>query len=475
MSFVRRHGLWTDAQHAAARDMVERVRAEQLEVVRFSFPDLHGLLRGKTLVADEAIRVLEDGVALASTLLLKDTAHRTVYPVFTPGAGLGLNEFQGVADFQIVPDPSMFRALPWSPKTGWVLCDPYFPDGRVTPFGTRHQLTRALDALAARGFGFLAGLEVEFHVFKLATLHMSGADAGQPGTPPDVELLSHGYQLLTEQRYDQMEPVAELLRKNLQALGLPLRTLEVEFGPSQLEFTFSPQAGLASADAMVLLRSAVKQVCHRHGYHATFMCRPKLPNIFSSGWHLHQSLIDLNTGANAFTGEGDAALSPTGMAWLGGLMQHARGACALGTPTINGYRRYRPNSLAPDRVLWGRDNRAALLRVIAGGAAARIENRGGEPAANPYLTFAGQIWSGLDGLARALDPGPPADAPYQTPAEALPRSLSEALDALRADACLGAGFRVGFIEYFDHIKRAELDRFNLEVSEWEQREYFDSF
>ena len=82
---------------------------------------------------------------------------------------------------------------------------------------------------------------------------------------------------------------------------------------------------------------------------------------------------------------------------------------------------------------------------------------------------------GLDGLARALDPGPPADAPYQTPAEALPRSLSEALDALRADACLVAGFRVGFIEYFDHIKRAELDRFNLEVSEWEQREYFDSF
>ena len=95
-----------------------------------------------------------------------------------------------MADFQIIPDPSTFRALPWSPTTGWVLCDPYFPDGRVTPFGTRHQLVRALDALAARGFGFLAGLEVEFHVFKLTAQHMSGADAGQPGTPPDVELLS---------------------------------------------------------------------------------------------------------------------------------------------------------------------------------------------------------------------------------------------------------------------------------------------
>ena len=474
MSFVRRHGLWTDAQHAAARDMVERVRAEQLEVVRFSFPDLHGLLRGKTLVADEAIRVLEDGVALASTLLLKDTAHRTVYPVFTPGAGLGLNEFQGVADFQIVPDPSMFRALPWSPKTGWVLCDPYFPDGRVTPFGTRHQLTRALDALAARGFGFLAGLEVEFHVFKLATLHMSGADAGQPGTPPDVELLSHGYQLLTEQRYDQMEPVAELLRKNVQALGLPLRTLEVEYGPSQIEFTFDPQAGMKSADAMVLLRSAVKQVCRRNGYHATFMCRPRLANLFSSGWHLHQSLTDLNTGANLFaTDARAAALSPTGMAWLGGLLAHARGATALAVPTINGYRRFRPFSLAPDRILWGRDNRAAMLRVVGTGEAARIENRVGEPAANPYLYFAAQILSGLDGIERQLDPGPCADAPYETKAPGLPRALPEALAALREDACLREGLGTGFVDYFCHIKQAEIARFEAEVSDWEHREYFE--
>ena len=85
-----------------------------------------------------------------------------------------------------------------------------------------------------------------------------------------------------------MDPVVEILRKDLAALGLPLRSYEVEFGPSQLEITLAPQEALARADSMVLLRSAVKQSARRHGYHATFMCRPKLPNVMSSGWHLHQ-------------------------------------------------------------------------------------------------------------------------------------------------------------------------------------------
>ena len=474
MSFVRRHGLWSDAQHAAAREMADRIRADGVEVVRFVFADQHGLTRGKTLVAAEALRVLEDGIAVGSTLLLKDTAHRTAYPVFTAGGGFGMPELQGVADVQIVPDPGTFRILPWSRTSGWVLCDIHFQDGRATPFGTRQILAGLLDRLARRGMGFNAGLEVEFHVFKLATTHMTPQDAGQPGTPPDVELLSHGYQLLTETRYDQIEPVAELLRKNVQALGLPLRTLEVEYGPSQIEFTFDPQVGLKSADAMVLLRSAVKQVCRRNGYHATFMCRPRLANLFSSGWHLHQSLTDLNTGANLFaTDARAAALSPTGMAWLGGLLAHARGATALAVPTINGYRRFRPFSLAPDRILWGRDNRAAMLRVVGTGEAARIENRVGEPAANPYLYFAAQILSGLDGIERQLDPGPCADAPYETKAPGLPRALPEALAALREDACLREGLGTGFVDYFCHIKQAEIARFEAEVSDWEHREYFE--
>ena len=478
MSFVARHGLWSDDQRAAAREMAAGLRAGGMEVVRFVFADQHGVTRGKTLVASEALALLEEGVSLTSTLLLKDTAHRTAYSIFSAEGGHGIPEMQGAADVLIVPDPTTFRILPWAPSCGWVLCDPYFHDGRPVPFGTRHMLARAVEALKQRGYAFLAGLEVEFHVFRVTDPRMALADAGQPGTPPDVELLSHGYQYLTELRYDAVEPVMELLRKNVQAIGLPLRSLEVEYGPSQFEFTFAPQAGLANADAMLLFRNVVKQVCRRAGYHATFMCRPALPNVFSSGWHLHQSLTDLASGANAFAAPAGATtpLSQLGMHWLGGLMAHARGATAMSTPTINGYRRFRRNSLAPDRVAWAHDNRAAMLRVMARGAAAsRIENRVGEPAANPYLYFASQILSGIDGLERKLDPGPSADAPYEMVAPALPRSLREALVALREDACMAAGLGDDFIAYFCRLKEAELARFDAEVTEWEQREYFEMF
>jgi glutamine synthetase len=118
-----------------------------------------------------------------------------------------------------------------------------------------------------------------------------------------------------------------------------------------------------------------------------------------------------------------------------------------------------------------------MLRVVGepGSAATRIENRVGEPAANPYLYMASQIVSGFDGIDRGLAPPPSADSPYETPARALPRSLDEALAALDGDACLRAGFGDPFVDYWLHLKRAELVRFNAEVSEWEQREYFSIF
>src|ERR1051325_3168054 len=297
-----------------------------------------------------------------------------------------------------------------------------------------------------------------------------------PGPPPEAPLLTPGSQLLTEHRYDLIAPVVELLRNGLTKLGLPLRSYEIEFGPSQMEITLGAMPGMAAADAMLLFRSAVKQIARRNGYHATFMCRPKLPNVMSSGWHLRQSLI--RDGVNAFTPQSkDEALSPAGKSYLAGLLAHARGATALATPTINGYKRYRAYSLAPDRVIWGRDNRGALIRVVggAGDPATRLENRAGEPAANPYLYFASQIYSGLDGMSRKLSPPPAADAPYEAKAEPLPRTLADALECLGKDDALCQGLGRQFVDYYCTIKEAEIARYNLEVSEWEQREYFDLF
>jgi glutamine synthetase len=448
--------------------LAQEIERRGLEAVRFSFADQHGVLRGKTLAAPEAIAALERGVTVTSTLLLKDTSHRTVFPAFTPGGGVGMTEMQGAADILMKPDASTFRVLPWAPKTGWMLCRLAFQDGRPVPYCTRSIYDAAARKLAAAGYEFMAGLELEFHVFRIVDPMLRPEHAGQPGEPPAVELLTTGYQYLTEQRYDQLDPVMEILRRDLAALELPLRTFEVEFGPSQCEVTLGVMTGHAAADAMVLFRSAVKQTLRRHGYHATFMCRPKLPNVMSSGWHLHQSLA--KDGANAFASS-KADLSETGMHWLAGLLAHARGATALSTPTLNGYKRYRPYSLAPDRIIWGKENRGALMRVVTG----RIENRGGEPAANPYLYFASQVYSGLDGLARKLAPPPSADTPYEAKAEHLPETLAQALEALRQDKVLCDGLGQTFVDYYCRIKEAEIARFNLEVSDWEHREYFELF
>ena len=447
------------------------LKLDRLKAVRFSFADQHGVLRGKTLAVSQVETALERGVTVTSTLLLKDTAHRTVFAAFTPGGGVGMPEMQGAADVLMIADPSTFRVLPWAPDTGWLLCELQFQDGRPVPYCTRQLLRKAIKTL---GYEFIAGLEVEFHVFKIVDPHLKPSDAGQPGTPPEVELLSTGYQYLTEQRYDLIDPVVQVLQKSLSELGLPLRSFEVEFGPSQLEFTLSPLSGLEAADAMLLLRSAVKQTARRHGYHATFMCRPKLPNVMSSGWHLHQSLR--KNGINAFVSDKED-LSEVGKAYLAGLLAHARASSALSTPTINGYKRYRPYSLAPDRVVWGKENRGAMLRVVGGPGdpATRIENRIGEPAANPYLYFASQIYSGLDGMTRRLALPPSADTPYEAKAEFLPKTVSEALVALKNDACLKEGLGERFVDYYCTIKEAEIARFNLEVSDWEHREYFDLF
>ncbi len=482
-SFVERHGLWSDAQTKAAAQVERIIKKEKLEVVRFSFADQHGVLRGKALLASEAAGAMRSGVTMTTTLLAKDTAHRTVYPVFTPGGGFAMEQMQGGGDFVMVADPTTFRILPWANKTGWMLCDIYFADGQPVPFSTRARCRDALATLAKAGFDFVAGLEVEFHLFKLTNPRLTPSDATWPPEAPDVSLLTQGHQYLTESRYDMLDPAVELLRHGIEQIGLPLRSVEVELGPSQCEFTFRPQAGLESADTMVLFRAAVKQIARRHGYLASFMCRPALPNMMSSGWHLHQSLIETRSRRNAFAFDHRDVLSTVGKYYLGGLLSHARAAAAFTTPTINGYKRYRPYSLAPDRAIWARDNRGAMVRILGqpGDAATRLENRVGEPAANPYLYVASQIYSGLDGIARRLDPGPSADTPYEAVAALLPKNLGEALTALRADETFRAGFGAGFVDYYTHIKAAELERFQKELREqpeptpWEQKEYLDLF
>ena len=489
-SFAQQCGQYDDARQAAMAQTARHIDASGVELVRFAWCDLHGMLRGKTLVAARAAQAMRDGVGMVSTLLLKDTADRTAYKVFDAGGTIHLPDFAFAGNLMLLADPASYKQLPWAEKTGWVQCQSWFPSGQPVGIDTRRILQNALAQLAAAGYGMQCGLEVEFHIYKLqanglqATLDPNHAN--WLGPAPEVSMVHPGYQLLSEQYMDMAEEPMRIVQRTAQALGLPLLSLEIELGPSQVEAVFDATDALSAADNMVLFRSAVKQALRRAGYHATFMCRPPFPHIMSSGWHLHQSLVDPKTGVNLLMREAPApgttpldaqyTLSESGEQYLAGLLAHARSMTAFCTPTINGYQRFGANALAPQSVLWGRDNRGAMLRVIgqAQDEATRIENRVGEPAANPYLYIASQIHAGLDGLRRKLRAPPATVDPYAGTAEKLPVSLPEALQALRADKVFYDGFGHEFASVFDHIKQVEVLRHAEapDSDEWQRREYF---
>ncbi|MCZ9344117.1 glutamine synthetase, partial [Streptomyces sp. TRM76130] len=168
----------------------------------------------------------------------------------------------GAGDIVLVPDPTTFRVLPWAARTGWMLCDVHHPDGTPAAFCPRGLLRGRLAALAAAGYDLTVGVELEFHVYRPAPAVGGAAPVpvGRPGAPgpaPEVAPLSSGSQLLHEEGLDRLDDLVGLLHRGLTGLDLPLRTLELEFGPSQLELTLDARDAAHAADHALLARAAV--------------------------------------------------------------------------------------------------------------------------------------------------------------------------------------------------------------------------
>lgn len=461
----------------SALSLIDAVEQSRLETIRVLFADQHGILRGKTIVASALPSVLANGLGVPGTLLLKDTSHRTSFPVWTDTDSEHTGPLAGAADVLLVPEPETFRELPWTNKSAWIFCTPVLKSGTAIDFAPRTVLQRSIEKLTLQNLRLVVGLEVEFHVFELLDAHREHADTSMPGKAPLTRSLAQGYQFLTETRYADLEPVMDDLRHHCEQLQLPIRSMEVEMGPSQFEFTFEPADPLTHADNMMMFRTMVKEVCARQGLHASFMCRPKLDNIASNGWHLHQSIINNSNGDNLMMPAVDGELSPIAGQWIAGLLAHARESCLLTTPTVNGYKRYQPYQLAPDSIQWGRDNRGAMIRDLtrANDSASRIENRVAETAANPYYFFASQILSGLSGVEQKLTPPQAVERPYDITNDALPGSLIEAVDAFSASSMYRDSLGDGFVDYLTTLKRAEWKRYSTTVSDWEHTEYFSLF
>lgn len=492
-SFVEMHNIRTKEE----QEQVERIKAiieeKNIRLVRVAWADQHGISRAKTLTIPSFLSVLENGLEFNAGPLSFDTASHVVFNPFIDGGGFDMAEMTGVPNYRLIPDPSTFKILPWAPNTGWILTDAYLKDGRPLPFDSRGVLKKALKNFEKAGYEYIAGIEVEWHLFKVEDWKLDPNTMGQRGKPPaapDVLVSHRGYAYHSEAHLDSLDDILQQINDALAGLGLPLSSIETEFGPCQQEFTFAPLSGLEAADTMLLFKNTVKQISRRNGYMASFMCRPKFDNFAANGWHLHQSVKSIGTGDNLLRDPSGELVSEFGKHFMGGILKHARAATIFTTPTVNGFKRLGPYSLAPDRAGWADDNRGAMLRVVGapGEKNIRFENRVGEPAANPYLYLASQVIAGHAGIKEKIDPGAPSREAYDDVGrELLPRTLEEAIEALKNDQLYHQEMGELFVDYIIKLKESELDRYkayvkenNIEndeeiITEWEQREYFELF
>jgi glutamine synthetase len=477
--FVEQCHLWDDRQTELAAQ-IEKALPE-IDRIRVAFCDPHGLVRSKTLTPAAFRSVLRNGMDFSPGPFIFDTGHAVAVDFLAEDPGVGVRELTGAGDFVVVPDPRTFQVLPGDGgRTAWVLGDEYLRDGSPHPLSSRHLLRRVLRRYADRQLEPVIGLEVEWYLTRLldGPAGNAGNGFGSQGAAPSVAAVDAGYQFNLDTYADVLAGVLDPLAAALRELGLPLRTVEHESGPGQVEITFDPLGALDAADAMLLFRTVARRECGRRGHHASFMALPALDSFDPSGWHLHQSVLNAATRRNIFAAD-DATegLSADGKAYVEGLLARARDYCLLSVPTVNGYRRLAADfTLAPTEIGFEYESRHAMVRVLGAGGTTHLENRVGEPCANPYLAVAAQLSAGLDGIEGLTGTPAPGSG------ERLPLSLREALAAFRQSAHPARLLGEPLARTLVKLKESEAGRFEAwvaetgadpaEVTQWEHQEYF---
>ena len=432
---------------------IDDLRAAGITRVRVHYSDLLGTTRAKVVPLDVLEEVAEDGVNFCVAVFAID--HVGVMP-----DGTGVRDELNFRDMQVYPDLATLRVVPWERDTAICMADCHF-DGQPLPADPRGILKRAVAAAEERGLRIACGHELEFFLFR-RTKRGIERYAEKPG--------------LVYRMDPRVDPrgVLRAMEDAVRGLGLPFVATNQEYDPSQWEINCRYADALTAADEAHLLKLAIKEIAAMHGLVATFMGRPMEGG--TSGYHLHVSARDAD-GGNAFEDTADPiGLSDAARWFIGGLIEHGRGTTAVMAPTINAYKRFIAQELAPYFIDWGPDNRSVYVRIPAeGGKGRRLELRGADGTASPYLGAAVQIFAGLDGIDRKLDPGPPTMGVYEPAVErgTMPFSLEEALDALEADAYVREQMSEQFVQAFVAIKRNEARRFSLAVTDWEIREYLD--
>ena len=440
------------------RELIKRAKEQGIRFARLQFSDIHGVTKNVAIPVNELDAALEGNI------------------VFDGSCIEGFVRFEE-ADMYLAPDISTFAVLPTvqgAPLEARLICDVMNPDGSPFEGCPRSTLRRAIDGARADGFAVHAGAEIEFFLF----------EHGPEGQPTTVTADRGSYFDLSP--IDRGDVARRDVSIALEEMGIRVEATHHEVARGQHEIDLAGADPLALADAIATVRFVVKTVAARHGLHATFMPKPHA-NEDGSGLHITQHLA--RDGVNAFS-ESDSSeagrptaprLSEIGLAYVGGLLAHARGFTAITNPTINSYKRLVPGYDAPCYASWSERAKSALIRVPPEhGQGARVELRSPDPSCNPYLALAVVVSSGLDGVRRKLVPGDTVDINVAGLAEAervslgveqLPTSLQEAIAALDEDALVRAALGDHSYHRFREAKLAEWEDYRLQVHPWEYEAY----
>jgi len=439
----------------ALREAAQRLAADGIDVVRLGYSDLIGTERGRDILVDRFDRTVGDGVAFCRSVY----ATSPMGDVVDVAGGLSA----GLPDIVAVPDLTTIQPVPWEPGVAHVIADVHNPDGSPSEESPRQVLKRVVDRFAELGMRPVVGPELEFYVLE-----------------PD-ETKPHGWRRYGEATGNvyvaglKGDPENTLLAslRELAAYGLDVVAANHEFSSGQFEINLWHSEALDAADRAFRFKGAVQELSRRRGKMATFMAKP-FNDEGGSGFHVHFSTLDADGRPLFDDPAGADGLSDTARAAIAGVLAHAPALAAVNNPTINSYKRFGPDTLAPWLIDWGLDNRSAMVRIPPErGRASRMELRLGDASANPYLAIAGLLAAAYLGIRDGLTPPAKLEGYGYDPAKAdrLPGDLGAAIDALEEDKDLADILGPAFVDTFVAYKRNELERFGQFVTDWEFREY----
>ncbi len=433
-------------------DFVLRALEERdVRFVRLWFTDVLGFLKSVSVAPAELENAFDEGMGFDGSAI---EGFARVYE----------------ADMLAMPDPATFQILPWrgdGPSTARMFCDVVMPDGSPSYADPRFVLKRMLGTAADKGFTFYTHPEVEFYLFK------DTPNAGENPVPVDR---SGYFDHTAQSRGSDFRREAITM---LEAMGISVEYSHHEGGPGQQEIDLRFADALSTADNIMTFRTVIREVALSQGVWASFMPKPFTTHP-GSGMHTHVSLFEGDT--NAFFRAGaEYQLSPTGRAFIAGVLRHASEISCLTNQWVNSYKRLLGGGEAPSYICWGHNNRSAMIRVPMykpnKGQSTRVELRTIDAACNPYLAFAAILGAGLKGI----------EEDYELPREAeddvwsltdrerralgiqpLPKTLGEAIAVAEESELLPEVLGEHVYDYFLRNKRSEWQQYRVQVSAFER-------